>query len=286
MSDTAIAAASAAPQTPGPSAWKNPGGFGFRDLLDIVNPLQHLPIIGSIYRWATGDRPGEAAQIAGDALYGGPIGVAFGLVGAATADAQGHDLGERALAAVFGSSDKAPAATAAAAPSSPAATAAAGTNPTAAAAVPDHPPLPLFGGIAQMPPGAAAVPDHPPMPLFGGIAQMPSAAAAAPQSDAARDFLAHNAALRHEISGGVRSGPATAPVPLVLPAGALPMHRPPAAAAAPDPAAPAPTAATPGAPVDVPQKMMDALDKYMRLEQGRKSGGGADGPPAPVDLSL
>ena len=56
-----------------------PSSFGFRDLLDIVNPLQHLPIISSIYRWLTGDRPGEAAEIAGDALYGGPIGVAFGL---------------------------------------------------------------------------------------------------------------------------------------------------------------------------------------------------------------
>ena len=57
-----------------------PRGFGFRDILDIVNPLQHLPIIGSVYRWLTGDRPGAVAQIAGDALYGGPIGAAVGFV--------------------------------------------------------------------------------------------------------------------------------------------------------------------------------------------------------------
>ena len=29
--------------------------FSFHDLLDIVNPLQHLPVIGTIYRAITGD---------------------------------------------------------------------------------------------------------------------------------------------------------------------------------------------------------------------------------------
>src|SRR5580700_7596256 len=106
MTDTAVATATAAPVPAHPSAWKSASGFGFRDILDIVNPLQHLPIISSIYRWVTGDRPGEAAKIAGDALYGGPIGVAFGLVGAAMEDSAGHDVGERALAAVFDSGPK------------------------------------------------------------------------------------------------------------------------------------------------------------------------------------
>jgi hypothetical protein len=78
-------AAMPAPPAQHPSAWHNGNSFGFRDLIDIVNPLQHIPIIGSIYRWATGDRPGEAAQIAGDALYGGPIGVGVGLHGRAHA---------------------------------------------------------------------------------------------------------------------------------------------------------------------------------------------------------
>ncbi len=43
----------------------------FDHLLDVVNPLQHLPIIGSIYRAATGDPLGAVEKIAGDALYGG-----------------------------------------------------------------------------------------------------------------------------------------------------------------------------------------------------------------------
>src|SRR5579863_9908549 len=98
MSDAALAAAGPAPaQNSAFHAWKDPKGFGFRDLIDIVNPLQHLPIIGSIYRWVTGDRPGEAAQIAGDALYGGLIGVGIGLASAATEDSQGRDVGEQVI---------------------------------------------------------------------------------------------------------------------------------------------------------------------------------------------
>src|ERR1700722_15916686 len=105
MTDAAAAALSQTTTLPAvahPSAWHNGNSFSFRDILDIVNPLQHIPIVGSLYRWATGDRPGEAAQIAGDALYGGPIGVGVGLVSAAMEDSQGRDLGERVLVSLFG----------------------------------------------------------------------------------------------------------------------------------------------------------------------------------------
>ncbi|MDP6473864.1 MAG: hypothetical protein QF894_03030 [Alphaproteobacteria bacterium] len=30
-------------------------GFGFDDFLDLINPLQHIPIISTIYREITGD---------------------------------------------------------------------------------------------------------------------------------------------------------------------------------------------------------------------------------------
>jgi hypothetical protein len=49
-------------------------GFGFDDLLDIVNPLQHIPIIGTIYREITGDEIEAPARLAGGALYGGLLG--------------------------------------------------------------------------------------------------------------------------------------------------------------------------------------------------------------------
>ena len=43
----------------------------FQHILDIVNPLQHLPIIGTIYRAATGERLDPVEKIGGSALYGG-----------------------------------------------------------------------------------------------------------------------------------------------------------------------------------------------------------------------
>jgi hypothetical protein len=256
MSDVATAAAATAPAPSSFHAWKDAKGFGFRDLLDIINPLQHLPIIGSIYRWATGDRPGEAAQVAGDALYGGPIGVGISLLSASLQDSQGHDLGERALAYVFGPSDKQATAVASATPApAPAATPAAAQVPAKA----DHPPMSLFGGIAT---------PVPPIPQ--------SVATTGAPNTAARDFLARNAVLERSVVAGTRFAPGTsAPVPLVPPPGTLqPRHVY---------AAPANTA------LDIPAKMMEGLDKYMKLEQARKAQqppvAGAL-PPQPVDLSM
>lgn len=253
MSEVAAATAATAIPAAGRSAWHDPSGFGFRDILDVINPLQHLPIIGSIYRWMTGDRPGAAAKIAGDALYGGPIGVGVGLLGAVLEDKEGHDLGERALAALFGPVGHATAIAAASAPvQSVQANAAAPPQATAAA----HP-----------------VADHPPMPLYGGVAHPPAGSATG--QDAARAFLAHNAALERQIAGPPRSSapPNSTPVPLMLPAGALPAVRPTAGVAP----------ANPGPPLDISQKMLDALDKYQRLEKERRDAGAA----APsVDLAL
>jgi hypothetical protein len=52
-------------------------GFNFRDVLDLINPLQHIPIIGNIYRSLTGDLAAPAIRIAGGALFGGALGAAF-----------------------------------------------------------------------------------------------------------------------------------------------------------------------------------------------------------------
>ena len=54
-------------------------GFSFGDILDIINPLQHIPIVSSIYRKISGDIIAPAMQIAGDALFGGPIGAAVSI---------------------------------------------------------------------------------------------------------------------------------------------------------------------------------------------------------------
>ena len=51
-------------------------GLTFLDLIDIINPLQHIPGIATLYRNWSGDTIDPVPQIAGSALYFGPIGAA------------------------------------------------------------------------------------------------------------------------------------------------------------------------------------------------------------------
>ena len=50
------------------------GDMSFWDFLDIINPLQHIPIVSTIYREITGDTIQPSMRIMGDMLYGGVIG--------------------------------------------------------------------------------------------------------------------------------------------------------------------------------------------------------------------
>lgn len=43
----------------------------FHRVLDVINPLQHLPVVGTLYRAITGEHIGPVEKIAGDTLYGG-----------------------------------------------------------------------------------------------------------------------------------------------------------------------------------------------------------------------
>jgi len=56
-------------------------GFTFGDLVDLVNPLQHIPVLGSYYRKWTGDDIAPAIRVAGGALFGGPLGAGLAAVG-------------------------------------------------------------------------------------------------------------------------------------------------------------------------------------------------------------
>jgi hypothetical protein len=84
--------------------------FSFHDLIDAINPLQHLPIIATIYRHLTGDTIGNAARVAGDTLYAGPIGLALSLYSAHEVNKTGKDVGEHVVAMLEGKKS-APAAT-------------------------------------------------------------------------------------------------------------------------------------------------------------------------------
>ena len=68
------------------------GPATFGDFLDIINPLQHLPVISSIYRAITGDEIGGGARAIGGMLYGGPIGMIASGITALFDEASGGDV--------------------------------------------------------------------------------------------------------------------------------------------------------------------------------------------------
>ncbi len=76
-------------------------GFGFDDILDVVNPLQHIPIVSTIYRQVTGDEIAPGSRLAGGALFGGPIGFVVSLANAIVEDVSGRDVGEHMVAMVW-----------------------------------------------------------------------------------------------------------------------------------------------------------------------------------------
>jgi hypothetical protein len=76
-------------------------GLTFGYILDIINPLQHIPVISIIYRSLTGDALSSAARIAGGALFGGPIEFISSVANTAVLVFSGKDIGEN-IAAAFG----------------------------------------------------------------------------------------------------------------------------------------------------------------------------------------
>lgn len=77
--------------------------WSFFDFLDVINPLQHIPLVSSIYRAITGDEIKPAAIAMGGMLYGGPIGIVTGSVNAAVAEATGHGVTENLVVMATGS---------------------------------------------------------------------------------------------------------------------------------------------------------------------------------------
>jgi hypothetical protein len=73
-------------------------GFSFWDLVDIINPLQHIPIISTLYRRITGDALAPLPRIAGGALFGGIAGVVSAVTNLVVNEATGRDIGENVFA--------------------------------------------------------------------------------------------------------------------------------------------------------------------------------------------
>jgi len=76
-------------------------GFTFADLIDIINPLQHIPVVSTFYRRMTGDEIAPAAQFIGSGLLGGVPGLMIAGANVAVEEATGQDIGETVLAALI-----------------------------------------------------------------------------------------------------------------------------------------------------------------------------------------
>ena len=73
-------------------------GFTFSDLVDLVNPLQHIPVISNIYRAVTGDEVSSGAQVLGGGLFGGVVGLLASFFDVSMQQDDGKTLSEQAIA--------------------------------------------------------------------------------------------------------------------------------------------------------------------------------------------
>ena len=81
--------------------WEKGQAFGFADFIDIINPLQHIPIVATVYRNFTGDQLGAAPRVIGGALWGRIGGLVTGLANAVVEWWSGKDIGDHIYAALF-----------------------------------------------------------------------------------------------------------------------------------------------------------------------------------------
>jgi hypothetical protein len=86
------------------------GGFSFGDILDAVNPLQHIPIVSNLFRAATGSQISSGSQIVGDTIFGAllPGGAIAGLISSAADVAvkqvSGSDIAQHVVDSITGTS--------------------------------------------------------------------------------------------------------------------------------------------------------------------------------------
>jgi hypothetical protein len=83
-------------------------GFTFLDFLDIINPLQHIPFVSTIYRSITDDEIDPGSRITGGSLFGGPIGTFVALANVTIEQKTGQDIGNHMMTFFTGEDDNSP----------------------------------------------------------------------------------------------------------------------------------------------------------------------------------
>lgn len=85
-----------------PTGFWQEDGPSFKDVLDTINPLQHIPIVSTLYQSLTGDKPSTGSQIAGGTLFGGALGLLSAIFNSIVETETGTDIGGNLLAAITG----------------------------------------------------------------------------------------------------------------------------------------------------------------------------------------
>ena len=78
------------------------GKFGWDDVIDLINPLQHIPLVNIAYRHLTGDQENGSAELLGGIAFG-PLGALSAIADLAVRSTTGRDIGENVIAMVTGS---------------------------------------------------------------------------------------------------------------------------------------------------------------------------------------
>lgn len=76
-------------------------GFTFGDLLDAVNPLQHIPVVSTIYRHLTGDDRSVGAKVLGGSLFGGMPGLVASFFDSVVEEGTGYGVEDHAKKILF-----------------------------------------------------------------------------------------------------------------------------------------------------------------------------------------
>lgn len=77
-------------------------GLTFGDIVDAVNPLNHIPVVSDLMGGASEEKPSVAAKLIGGALLGGPIGFIASLANCIFEQATGHGVAGAVVAALSG----------------------------------------------------------------------------------------------------------------------------------------------------------------------------------------
>ena len=88
--------------------------MSFDDFVDMVNPLQHIPVLSALYRSLDGDTINPVSRVVGDIMYSGPMGAVSAAISGLGAIANnilesqtGNDVTGTVLASLFGTDDQA-----------------------------------------------------------------------------------------------------------------------------------------------------------------------------------